>query len=67
MIGLGHETRRRIYELVFIIFQMSSLVSFPHPILYSSGIDKLATSISPNFVKLSHGFLFPPLSASHDN
>ena len=54
-------------SLSSIIFQLVSLVSFLRPILHSTGIDDLATPISPNFAKLSHGFLYPPLSVSHDN
>ena len=50
-----------------IIFQLVSLVSFLRPILHSTGIDDLVTPVSPNFAKLSHGFLYPPLSVSHDN
>ena len=50
-----------------IIFHLGSLVSFPRSILHSSGINDLATQVSPNFAKLSHGFLCPPLSVSHVN
>ena len=54
-------------SLSLIIFQLGSLVSFPQPILHSSGINNLATLVSPNSTKLSYRFLFPSLSVIHVN
>ena len=54
-------------SLSLINFQFGFLIFFPRLILHSSGINDLVTLISPNFAKLSHGFLCPPLSVSHVN
>ena len=54
-------------SLSHIIFQLVSIVSFPQLIMHSSDIDELATLVYLNSTKLSHEFMFSPLSLSHVN